>query len=61
MPMSRLAFACRSTGGACEWALEADSAEVILLRFAEHQKCAHHLPELTGELRQKATAAIRTT
>ena len=55
-----MAFACRSTGGSCEWALEADSPEVILQRVAEHQKCAHHLPELPHDLRQRVTAAIRT-
>ncbi|MGC2288261.1 MAG: DUF1059 domain-containing protein [Thermoplasmata archaeon] len=58
--MPDVAYACRSTGGSCEWALEADSAETILQRAADHQKCAHHVPELTDELRQKISAAIRT-
>jgi predicted small metal-binding protein len=58
--MSHVAYACRSTGGFCEWALEADSPEVILHRVAEHQKCAHHVPELSLDFRQKVAAAIRT-
>ncbi|MGA7861547.1 MAG: DUF1059 domain-containing protein [Thermoplasmata archaeon] len=58
--MEHVAFACRSTGGSCEWALEADSREAILQRVAEHQKCAHHVPELPDDLRRKVTAAIRT-
>ncbi|MFZ0830971.1 MAG: DUF1059 domain-containing protein [Thermoplasmata archaeon] len=57
--MGHLAFACRSTGEVCEWALEADSAEVILQRAAEHQKCAHHAPELSEGQRGRITAAIR--
>ena len=58
--MGHLAFACRSTGEVCEWALEADSAEVILQRAVEHEKCAHHVSELSEVQRQRIVAAIRT-
>ena len=57
--MAHWAFACRSTGTSCEWALESDSPEVILQRFAEHEKCAHQVPELSYDLRRKVGAAIR--
>jgi predicted small metal-binding protein len=57
--MSPWAFACRSTGAGCEWALESESKEAILQRFAEHQKCAHHVSELSREQRSRAAAAIR--
>lgn len=58
--MEHLALACHSFGAACEWAMEADSREILLQRFAEHQKCAHHVPELSVEQRHKAATAIRT-
>jgi predicted small metal-binding protein len=58
--MAHFSFACRSVGGSCEWAMQADSPQIILARFAEHQKCAHHLPQLTPELVRSAEAAIRT-
>jgi predicted small metal-binding protein len=57
--MGHLTFSCRSTGGSCEWAMEDDSREIILLRFAEHQKCAHHVSQLSRDMRDKAEAAIR--
>jgi predicted small metal-binding protein len=58
--MSHVAYACRSTGGSCEWALEADSPAEILRRVAEHQKCAHHVPDLPHDFREKVASAIRT-
>jgi predicted small metal-binding protein len=57
--MGRLSFACRSTGEVCEWALEADYADLILQRAAEHEKCAHHVPELSAEQRRRISDAIR--
>jgi predicted small metal-binding protein len=55
-----VAYACRSTGGSCEWALQADSPEAVLQRVTEHQKCAHKVPALSDDFRRKVTAAIRT-
>jgi predicted small metal-binding protein len=57
--MGHLTYACRSTGESCEWALEADSPEVILQRVADHEKCAHKVPELSDDQRRRISAAIR--
>lgn len=58
--MGSLAYACRSTGDTCEWALEAATPEIILQRAADHQKCAHHRPEMSDDLRRRIVGAIRT-
>ena len=58
--MARVAFACRSIDPTCEWALQADSPEGILRRVVEHQKCAHHVPEMSDALRNRVSASIRT-
>lgn len=58
--MGRVAYACRSTGEACEWALEAETPEIILQRVADHQKCAHHRPEISDDLRRRIAGAIHT-
>ena len=57
--MGTVAFSCRSLGEPCEWALVAASEAEILTRAAEHYKCAHHIPELSGELRTRLVAAVR--
>jgi predicted small metal-binding protein len=57
--MPHVTYACRSTGASCEWALEADTPEKILQRVAEHQKCAHKVPDLTDEMRRTVLSAIR--
>lgn len=59
--MGNVAFSCRSLGESCEWALEAPTEAEVLARAAEHFKCAHHVPDLSGELRTRLTAAIRPT
>jgi predicted small metal-binding protein len=58
--MSPVAFACRSNGGSCEWTVETDSNEGILQPFAEHQKCAYHVPVLSDVQRHQVAAPIRS-
>jgi len=56
--MSPVTFACRSTGLACEWSLEAETPAVILARAEDHFKCAHHTHELSDAQRTAISAAI---
>ncbi len=56
--MPKVAFACRSIGLPCEWALEGATAAEILPRVADHAKCAHKIAELDSALRQRVESAI---
>ncbi len=53
------AFSCRDVGYACEWSLRAASADEVQSRFRDHARCAHGLPEVSGELAARVAAAIR--
>jgi predicted small metal-binding protein len=56
--MAQVAFACRSLGYTCEWALRAGSPQEILERVRDHARCAHNLQELTPDTVHRVEQAI---
>ncbi len=59
--MAKVAFACRSIGLTCEWAVQAASVQELYPRIAEHAKCAHKIAEVDAALKARIEAALTPT
>ncbi len=56
--MQKVAFACRSLGMSCEWAMQGATVEELLPRIVEHAKCAHKIPEVDAALKARILGAV---
>jgi predicted small metal-binding protein len=50
---------CADVVGNCDFVAKGDSEEEILQQAAEHARSAHNISEITPEVAEKVTAAIR--
>lgn len=54
-----LEFRCRDVGVVCRGNLEAETADELLAKIAEHAAREHHVPELSQTLVDYARTKIR--
>jgi predicted small metal-binding protein len=50
---------CADVVGNCDFVAKGDSEQEILQQAAEHARSAHNMNEITPEVAEKVTAAIR--
>lgn len=59
--MASYHFHCKDIGMNCGFSVEAKSTEELMPKIVEHAKEAHGINEITPDLKQKVTDAIKMT
>lgn len=59
--MTSYHFHCKDIGMNCGFSAEANSTEDLMPKIVEHAKNAHGINEITPDLKQKVTDAIKMT
>lgn len=57
--MTSYSFSCKDIGMECDFSTEASSMDELMPKIVEHAGSAHGMKEISADLKQKVTDAIK--